>query len=253
VERIDYGRARIGVDFSPEALKYLAWLFVELIGSDDINLHLVGSEDTQAGWVESEIGIGDFLHYEEPDGSLADRGDYVIASLTSEEEGELHVAVAQLVQNTLESVQKLYKIWNEAHPERRGSIEVERQSFLGSLRTTITIDLSEETQQWLAWLFLNHVDETGLNLEIFGESDGGRETVITVGDEDSRAQLDAMGYEPSDDLIATIMGEADVALGLIAYETLVSVQQIFKEWAENVPSENLTQERFVETLKRHNR
>jgi len=252
MERIDYGHARISVDFSPEALKYLAWLFIELIGSDDINLHLVGSEDPQAGWVESEIGSGDFFFYEEPDGSLSNRGDYVIASLTSEEEGELHVAVAQLVQDTLETVQKLYRTWNEAHPERRGSIEVEKQSFLGSLRSTIAIDLSEEMQQWLAWLFLNHVDETGLNLEIFGEGDGGQQVVITVGDEDSRSQLEALGSDPSNDLITTIMGEADVALGLIAYDTLVSVQEFFKEWAEKVPSENLTEGEFIEALSRHN-
>jgi hypothetical protein len=252
VESKDHGRARICVDLSPKALECLAWLFVELIGSDDINLHLVGSEVPQAGWVESEIASGDFLFYEEPDGSLSERGDYVIASLTSEGEGELHVAVAQLVQDTLESVQKLYKTWNKAQPERRGPIQAERKSFLGSLRTTITVDLSQETQQWLAWLFLNHVDETGLNLEIFSEGDGGEQVVITVGDEDSRAQLEALGFDPSDDLIATIMGEADVALGFIAYDTLVSVQELFKEWAEKAPAENLTEEGFIEALGRHN-
>jgi hypothetical protein len=252
VERIDHGRARIVVDFSPEALTYLAWLFVELIGSDDINLHLVGGEDSQAGWVESEIASGDFLFYEQPDGSLSDRGDYVIASLASEGEGELHVAVAQLVQDTLESVQKLYRTWNESHPERRGLTEAERKSFLGALRTTITVDLSEETQQWLAWLFLNHVDETDLNLETSIEGDGGEQVVITVGDEDSRAQVEALGFDPSDDLIATIMGEADVALGFVAYDTLVSVQEFFKEWAEKAPAENLTEEGFIEALGQHN-
>jgi hypothetical protein len=248
---MDHGRARISVDFSPEALDYLAWLFTELIGNDDINLSLVGSEDPQPRWVESEIGIGDFLYYEQPDGSLADRGDYLIASLTSAGEGELHVAVAQLVCDTLESVQKLYRVWNEANPDRRGSAEAEKQSFLRALATTITIELSEETEEYLAWLFLNHVADTGLNLEIVGAVDGVRETVITSGDEDSRADLAAAGFDPSDQLIASIVGETHLALGLVVYDTLVSVQEFFKEWAEEVPPENLTEEGFIEALRRH--
>jgi hypothetical protein len=251
MERIDHGHARLSVDFSPEALKYLAWLFMELIGNDEINLSFWG-DDPEDQWAGSEISIGDFFFYDEPDASAVLPGDYAIAFLTSEGEGERHVAVAQLVRDALESVQKLYRSWNEANPNRRGSAHVEKENFLRALPRAITIDLSRETLQSLAWLFLNHVDETRLNLEIFGKGDGSREIVITQGDEDSRADLEALGYEPLDELIVSITGEADVALALIAYDTLVSVQEFFKEWAEKVPLEHLTEEGFIEALRRHN-